>query len=620
MVMKRKLILVGALLVFGVASCGGEGPGLAGGRDGTVDPGETPTVELDSLELLASTSQLQSDGSNTVTLTAVAKDANNQVIEDASVLFSASSGSLAVLSGTTNEQGIATAELTTGGDPTNRTIAVTATADGITDGVDISVIGSSIQIQGPASLVSNDTGNYTVTLSNSAGTGIPNQLVNVTSSSGNALSASTFTTDGNGRVIVEVTGTNAGTDTLTAAALPGANGSPTVTTSTTISVSGDNFRFTAPAANTEINLNTSRTVTVRWEQNGVAQAGQTIRFATTRGTVTPNTAVTNATGDATIQISSTTAGPAEINATNTGDTTTTLAVEFVATTPNQISLQADPGVLGPNETSTITAIVQDANNNRVKNATVEFTLTDTTGGALSTASAVTDSQGRAQTVYTASSVTSADDGVVITGSVVGTALPPADTSLTVAGRALFIVFGTGNTIVPNTEDTIYTKDYTLFVSDSSGKGVANATVNIRMLPTGYYKGTLVNNGGAFWEQTITAVCGTEDTANGTANGTLDAGEDLNGDGELTPGNIAVVSPGTLTTDADGAALFSISYPQNYAMWVVGRITASATVAGTESRKSSNFFFPASADDLAINSSPPNGVSPWGFSASCADTL
>ena len=71
MVMKRKLILVGALLVFGVASCGGEGPGLAGGRDGTVDPGETPTVELDSLELLASTSQLQSDGSNTVTLTAV---------------------------------------------------------------------------------------------------------------------------------------------------------------------------------------------------------------------------------------------------------------------------------------------------------------------------------------------------------------------------------------------------------------------------------------------------------------------------------------------------------------------------------------------------------------------
>lgn len=611
-------LLVIALMLTG-ASC--DSDSLVGTPP--VPPDDETPVVLNSLELLASSPQLQSDGSNTITLTAVAKDANNQVLADITVIFSATAGSLAVLESTTNAQGVATAELTTGGDPTNHTIAVTATVGTVNDSLDIAVIGSSLQIQGPTSLVNSDTGTYTITLANSAGTGIANRTVEISSASGNTLSASSLTTDTNGRVQVDLTGDVSGTDTLSATALPDDNGTPTVTATASITVSSDNFQFTTPASNTEIDLGAQETVTVHWESSGVPQVGETVRFATTRGTfvganpATPAAidAVTDASGDATAQVESTTSGVAVITATNSDNTSTQLSVEFVATNPSTVSLQADPSVISTNETSTITAVVRDGDN-RVKNATVEFTLADSTGGTLSTASSITDSQGRAQTVYTASSVTSADDGVTITANVLGGAAPSTSTNLTVSGRALFIVFGTGNTIIEEANDTIYTKDYSLFVSDSSGKGVANTSVNLRMLPTVFYKGFL-EAGAENWERTVTATCASEDL---NSNGILDAGEDVNGDGELTPGNVAVVAPGTITTDEDGRAEFHISYPQDHAMWLDGRITASATVAGTESRKSADFFFPASADDLDLGNAPPNPVSPWGVQAGCDNDL
>lgn len=619
--MNRKFAWVSILLAFAVVSCGGEGPGLAGGRDGggTDDPGVEPPVQLNSIELLASSPQLQSDGSNTVTLTAVAKDVNNQVITDVPVTFSATSGSLTVLNSATNEQGIAIAELTTGGDPTNRTIGVEAAVGTVNDALDIDVIGSALQIQGPASLVNGDIGIYTVTLANSAGTGISNRTVQLASSRGNTLSSTTLTTDASGRVQVELTGNVSGTDTLTATALPDAGGTPTVTATTSITVSSDNFRFTTPSSGAEINLGATPSVAVHWEKDGDPQDAQIVRFATTRGTFvgadpsTPSAidAVTDASGNASAQIQSTTSGVAVITATNQDGTSTQLSIEFVATNPSTVALQADPSVISVNETSTITAVVRDGDN-RVKDATVEFTLADSTGGTLSTASSITDSQGRAQTVYTASSVTSADDGVVVTANVIGGANPSATTNLTVSGRALFIVFGTGNTIIEEANDTIYTKDYSLFVSDSSGKGVANTSVNVRMLSTRFYKG-FMTAGAEKWEQTIMATCASEDL---NSNGSLDAGEDVNGDGEVTPGNVAIVAPGTIVTDEDGRAEFKISYPQDHAMWLDGRITASATVAGTESRKSADFFFPASADDLELSNSPPNPASPWGVTAGC----
>ena len=88
----------------------------------------------------------------------------------------------------------------------------------------------------------------------------------------------------------------------------------------------------------------------------------------------------------------------------------------MATTPTSIDVQPSVFTLSTTQSSTITAVVRDAAGNLVKNQTVTFTLNDVTGGTLSVGSAITDSQGRAQTVYTASNTTSANEGVQITAA------------------------------------------------------------------------------------------------------------------------------------------------------------------------------------------------------------
>lgn len=639
----KKTWLIG--LMLGLASCGGEGPGLADrGGNGTTNVADSSgqTTTVNSVQLLASSPQLQSDDSSKVTLSAIVKNADNQVVEGVEVVFSATSGTLVVGNSVTSNQGIASAELSTGKDPTNRTITATATVGSLSDAVDVDVIGTKLNIQGPSSLVNGEPGSYTVTLSDSGGKGIAGQPISVASSNGNTLSDPAPVTDSNGRVNVTLTGSNSGTDTVSASALPGSDATPSVSTSMTVSVSSDSFRFTTPANGAEVSLGSSETVAVRWEKQDIAQVGETIRFAATRGTLTnPATgatgsavnAATDASGDATVTITSTTSGNAVITATNDENTSVQRSIEFVATNPASVSLQPDPAVIAVDESSVITAVVMDAANNRVKNAIVEFTLTDNTGGSLSTASAITDSQGRAQTVYTASSVTSADGGVTVSASVIGGSNPTATTSLTVSGRALFINFGTGNTIEENSTDTYYIKNYVMMVSDSSGAGVANQTVNLSVLSDTYLKGHMVGDPPV---RKVEAICQNEDLApfNGVldpgedqnrseypedtnSNGVLDTGEDVNGNGfldrdpgwgNLEPGNRALISPGEVTTDSDGLAEFQLMYPQDHALWLNVTLTAKATVSGTESVRSQRVLLPMSAGD---EKNPPNFYSPFG---------
>lgn len=617
--MHKKIGWAAVLLTFMLAACGGDGPGLAGGRNGPgTDPGGEdpggenpggPVAAVTSVELLASSTQMLSDGSTPVTLTAIAKDANNRALPEVDIAFAATSGTLQVANATTDEQGVATATLITGGDPTNRTITVSASVGTLSDEIDIRVTGSAINIQGPSSLVSNAKGTYAVILQDAAGKAIAGRTVQLSSANGNTLSATTADTDATGHVQFQMTATNSGTDTLTATALPDASGTPSVAATLEVRVSDDNFRFTTPTAAKEIPLGQNETVVLHWDKNGTNQAGKTINFATTRGTVSATQQTTDGSGDATITVSANTAGPGVIMATAADEgISAELPVEFVATVPDQVFLQTEPGIIGPGESSTITAVVLDPANNRVKNKRVTFTLEDNSGGRLSAGFAITDSLGRAQTVYTASNSSSGFDSVKITGAVEGTLISET-VNLTVADRSLHIRFGTGNTIEETDDDTSYIKRYSLFVTDAAGTGVPNATVNLGIRSTHYLKGQLAP-GTETWGYAAGSplVCDSEDLNEDGINDN----EDLNGDGELTPGNVAVIMPGSITTDENGRASFSVEYPQNYAWWVAARITAIATVAGTESRSHAIFDFPASADDMKVDGTPPNVVSPFGI--------
>lgn len=608
------LTLTAALFV---AACG-SGEGFVSDAPPVIpgDPGAN--IPISAVTVLASSPTLPSDAGQIMTISAIVRDTNNVAVAGVTVIMSTDSGTLTVADPVTNDSGVVTAELSGGGDPTNRAITVTADANGIVGTVTVSVVGTAISISGPAALAQGDTAPYTIVLLDAAGNGLAGETVDVTSANGNTLSATTLTTDVSGQAQVDVTAAAAGADTLTATSLGIPGTAP-------LNVSDDSFAFTAPTADTEIILGMNQAVSLTWSVGGVAQANEIISFSATRGTLSNATATTDAQGVATVSVSSDNAGPALITATNSAGTSTSVDVEFVADTPAVIDVQASPFTLGPGEQSAITATVRDAANNLVKNAVVVFTLTDVTGGFLSVASGTTNSQGVANTFYTASSTTSANNGVTVAATVQGTAIT-GSVSLTVAQREVFIALGTGNS-VSEPDTARYLKEYVIFVTDSQGNGVPNVEVQVGILSDFYWKG--------FWDNTISVLipwvrvtttipgCLDEDQ---NRNGVLDPNEDNNGSGRIEAGNVATVVPrdpssvGAFVTDDAGSGLVDVLYPQEFAGWVQVTLEATTSVQGTEFAKASTFVLVGSAEDFDDKAeAPPGQFSPFGTGNSCQDT-
>ena len=605
--------------------------GAGGGGGGTVG----------SVVLLASPPQLETSGLIPVNLTAVIRDTNNVLLKDVTVTFTANNnGTLQVTRVVTDATGTATAILTSPGDKSNREIAVTASAGGKQGSVVVPVIGTIITSSGPNNAVIGNVVTITFTLKDSTGVGISGQTLTVTSvPTGNVISPSNPVTNAAGQATVDVTANVSGNIVATALGATGTH---------SLSVASDRFVFTEPdqtADTIDVCLNATnctaprktppQTLTVRLTTGNpaVGVAGKTVTFDTTRGTLSATSAVTNANGNASVTITSTNAGPAVITA-KTTDTSgnpiqTQVQINFVATTPTQMTLQASPATINVNvppstdQKSTITATVRDSAFNLVKGVTVVFTLTDVTGGTISPASALTDAFGQASTVYTAGTTTSALNGVKVDAAVTGFAVTSSVT-LTVAQRSLFITLGTGNTITEPTTTT-YAYPYSVLVTDTAGLPVQNATITLNIVPVApvtptdyaYAKGEwgedLIL---AVWAQNISAWCYNEDL---NQNGILDPGEDFNGNGRLDPGNVVTVSAKTLTTDVSGFAFFNVVYAQQFARWVRAELSARATVAGSEATESTSFILPILASDITnLTVNPPGNPSPFGKAASCAD--
>jgi hypothetical protein len=629
----RKLgwIFIAAALAA-AAGCGGGGSSsfaTLSSSSSSSSGGTTATVA--AVTVSTSLPQIPSNGSQNATITAFVRDANNQFIVGVPVVFSTTSGGFTSPSAVTDANGQATAMLGTAGDPTNRTITVTATAGKQSSTVTVGVVGTAVSVSGPTSLIQGAQGTYTVSLTDSAGAPIAGKSVAVASSAGNTLSSATLTTDTSGHATFTLTGTNAGNDTVTATVLG-------QTAQTVVSVSNQSFAFTVPSANALVALGVSQTVTLVWATGGTAQTGKVITFSTTRGTfngsptATTANATTDGTGTATATISATTAGPAIITASSAG-VSAQVPVTFVATDPSAIDLQASPSTVPLDGQSTITAIVRDPSNNLVEGQTVSFQLSDVTGGALSVGSAVTDDQGKAQTVYTASGTSSATNGVTITALIQGTTVPSTTVDLTVGGQTVYLSLGTGDTITADGTNTQFIMPFIVQAQDAAGNAVNNVTITLSIHSVEYGKGGYVVYNNA-WVQTgqpgggpytTTAppgivVCANEDVA-GT--GIYEASEDTNNNGKLDPGNIAAVSPGTVVTGPitssgvtiNGSAQLTVTYPQDHALWVQSLLTATATVAGTETSTTSKFWLPMLAADLtATTVSPPGIISPYGDDA------
>jgi Bacterial Ig-like domain (group 1) len=613
-----------------------------------------------TVTVTTSSPTMPSNGTASATITALVLGSDNSLQAGVPVIFTATSGGLSPASPiTTGANGTASVTLSTAGDPTNRAITVTATSGSSMNTVIVNVTGSAIAVSGPANVSEGTTSTYNVTLTDSGGAGIPSQPVTVTTSAadqingGTAGAPATITTGSNGQVSFTMTAAAGTAETLTVSALSTSVGAAKVTATQQVSVSTDSFAFSSPAANTTVTLGNSQAITVQWLNGGAPVAdGTTVNFSTTRGLFAGNLVSTTATtsgGLATVDISSTSAGPASITAGGTDPATMAavsaqLPVTFVASTPASISVQASPATIStsaPDNQSTITATVRDSNDNLVAGVTVDFQLTDITGGSISVGSAVTTSQGVASTTYTSSSTASANSNVKITASLpVFPAVTAQSVTLTVGGQALFLSLGTGNTVSP-LGTTQFEFPYAVQAIDSAGNAVPNATITLTVQSVPFIKADLGTPSepvawamgfwaynGTTWSQAtasstnpntglttytygITA-CPNEDENN---NGIYDSSVDP-GNGTLYPGSVAAVAPGTVTTDANGSATFNVIYPQDHAGWVQVILTASTPVSGTQSSTSATFWLPMLATDVEEENPPPGQISPYGEATTC----
>jgi hypothetical protein len=598
---RRFLGLPGLLAALFLVGCGSDSSIVE-----PTPPGGSLPVPVASVTLIASSNLLPSDGSTPVILTALIRDQNNNIVDDAPVTFSADSGLLRVLPPEGEDSGIPRGELSTGGDPTNRPITVTVQTGSLTDSVVVNVTGTTLLLEGPDNVVQGDEVPFTARLRNSGGQAISGRTVTITSALGNTLSAESLVTNSQGDVNFTVTGTQGGDDTLSASALG-------LVASAPLAVSADDsLVFIEPASGAEVTLGTAQPVTVEWLVGGVPQAG-TVDFSTTRGTLSALSAALDGAGRATVDVTSNTAGPATLTArVGAAGPVTQRSIEFVATIPASIVVQASRFTVGPGEQSTILATVRDAAGNPVKNKTVLFQLDDVTGGSLSVGSAVTGSSGTAQTVYTGGSTISGSGDVIVTAIVQEDPTLSDTVGLTVARREVDISIGTGNELFePNT--AVYEREFVVQVTDSQGVGVANAPVQLSVRSKIYRKGFYIAGANDRWvpvggydvfDNPLAPLrCPDEDF---DANGQLDAGEDFNSSGSIEAGNVVSVSPGEVVTDASGIAVFRISYAQEFGNWVTVTLTARAAVQGTEFQDATDHALEITAADANINQSPPGG--------------
>ncbi len=562
-----------------------------------------------SIELISSSTSVGTGGDG-VTVRAFVKDANNNALPNIAVSFSTSSGTLAGISGVTDASGAATATISAGADRSNRNAVITVSSGTVSNTLTLPITGTRLTLSGPSALIRGTAANFDVVVTDSKSNVVPNAAITATSSLGNALLASGGNaTNASGQVRFGYTATSAGTDTLL---FSGAGA--TVSPSPALVISAQNFAFISPAPSSTVAVNTSQLVTVRLE--GVTPlAGNTINFAATGGTLSATTAATNAAGEASVSLTSSSAGPVTLQATVNGTaTSTTLPLVVVATAPTSLVLQVTPTAVAPNiGTSTanqvqVVAKVTDATGNPVQGQTVNFSrVADPSGGNLLQASATTDASGQASVAYRPGSESTANNGVVIRGTVASAPAATGTASLTVNQTALFIALGTGNTIT-NLDPQTYRKDWVVYVTDSNGIPVNGATLTIKAIPIEFLVGALAWDGQSWSYIAPIWQCRNEDR---NTNGVLDAGEDDNGDGVLWPGNVIAVTPGNVQTE-NGRATISLIYAESYAPWVKLKLTASATVSGTESSTSVEFVVVGDATDFNSVSNPPAGAtSPFG---------
>lgn len=433
----------------------------------------------------------------------------------------------------TNASGIATVQFKSPANLGTATITAASadgTATGTTDVTFVPGAPDTISINAaPAELAPSGTTTLTVSVIDSNGNPVADgQSITFTSSAADGRFAGfatvTRTTTG-GLIVIDYTaGVSTGTKTITATA---AN-AKTATKSLTITA--------APSSVAKLTLSTP---TASLPADGVSQAtisalvqdasnnpvvGVTVAFANAGGTLSASSAITNASGIATVVL---TAGSSVLTSRTTASINGYSAnadIAFTAGAVAALGINAAPNQVKPGGTSAITVSAVDSSGNPVPNAPISLTFSARGSGAaaLNATVGTTNAQGLVVVTYTAGATTGTDKISASSGSISTGTLASPDASIAVSPT--YAVVGSVSTSAANA--SIPVGDESLLTPVTPGSTLVRATVlDTAGQPIVGYSvsftttaGTLNDNGSAVSTMTATT------DANGIASVPLTAGK------------------------------------------------------------------------------------------------
>ena len=292
-----------------LAACGG-----GGGSPGTNSNGVQPS-KATQVVLIASAATMESSGidGTEVTLTAVVKDANNNVLPGETVSFKADSGSVSNTNRTTDTNGQVVEKLSTKGNSTPRDITVTASAGSATSApVKITVVNAI-----PTLVLTADAGvlqsagatgnevNLKVLVKDASNSVVPGVTVGLSADSG-SLTYANRTTDANGQVTAKL---STGGDSTSRAIKVTATAPSATAVSMTINVVGNKLVINNSAT---IKVGSSTDVSVKLTDSaGNPLPGKSVSFTSGANALTVKgggSAITNSAGQLALSYAALTAG------------------------------------------------------------------------------------------------------------------------------------------------------------------------------------------------------------------------------------------------------------------------------------------------------------------------
>ena len=594
---KSFLVSAQGLLLAILVGCGGGGgnPGTPSGGNGAVGSTNpagtstsvvatptlaTPTAVISAADFIFELDKqsISSAGADKALLSVLAVDSNRNVVANVPVSVAVDSGgvfSSVGVGGATNSAGQFSGNISIGGNKTNRIIKATISVSGIVKTASIQVVGSQVSFTPvPATPAPGQAVTLNLESLDSAGASVPSVVIALSGSSG--ISASS-TTDLSGKATVS----------FNAPSTPGI-----------YSIVG-----------TGLGVTTNRTIQVISPSGG--------SFPAAVGVVS----------------------------------SVSLSPQPSSIAPNQVGATANRAKL--------TARFLTPSNVGLQNMRVRFEILPPAlgaGEALSTGASVvySDAAGVAESEYISGTRSSPTNGVLLRACYKATDFTSATecpnsvvTTFTVAGTPLSISISDDNTISKGLGAIAYLKKYLIQVNDASGVAVKDAIVSVSVDITHYGKGrfsganplgdrapnisdsyvavsgvgqlivgapaisvspgtvTLSNNSTTF----ANVWCVNEDT---NRNGSLDGGEDVNGDGVLQPrkADVVVSYVSGNTTDVNGQLLVQATYGQSFGSWLSYTLRATTRVGGSEGDASKSYITGVAKEDLPNGSflTPPYGSS------------